>query len=53
MDYKGIDYLRGKLILKRRGVIRRYDYYEMKYLPEEPSPLIPERLKYSYRSVLG
>ena len=53
MDYKGIGYLRDKLLMKRYGVIRRYDYYEMKYLPEEPSPMMPERLKYTYRSVLG
>lgn len=53
MDYKGIGYLRDKLLMKRYGVIRRYDYYEMKYLPDEPSPMMPERLKYSYRSVLG
>ena len=53
MDYKGIGYLRDKLLMKRYGVIRRYDYYEMKYLPEEPSPMMPERLKYAYRSVLG
>lgn len=53
MEYKGIDYLRGKLIMKRYGVIRRYDYYEMKFLPDDPSPMIPERLKSTYRSVLG
>ena len=53
MDYKGIGYLRDKLLMKRYGVIRRYDYYEMKYLPDEPSPMMPERLKYAYRSVLG
>ena len=53
MNYKGIGYLRDKLLMKRYGVIRRYDYYEMKYLPDEPSPMMPERLKYPYRSVLG
>lgn len=53
MEYKGIEYLRAKLILKRWRVIRRYDYYEMKSLPDEPSPMIPERLKNSYKSVLG
>lgn len=53
MDYIGIEGLRAKLALKRYGVIRRYNYYDMKYLPDEPSPLIPERLKYAYRSILG
>ena len=53
MEHKGIEYLRGKLVMKRYGVLRRYDYYEMKYLPDDPSPLIPERLKSTYKSVLG
>ena len=52
-NYKGIEYLRAKLAVKRNNVSRRYDYYEMKYLPYDPSPLIPTALKDSYRSVLG
>lgn len=51
--YKGIEYLRRKLATKQRGVQRRYDYYEMKYLAADPSPLIPTNLKDAYRSVLG
>ena len=52
-DYKGIEYLRAKLATKQTGVGRRYDYYEMKYLARDPSPLIPLQLKESYRSILG
>ncbi len=51
--YKGIDYLRAKLATKQFGVERRYDYYEMKYLTRDPSPLIPMQLKESYKSILG
>ena len=51
--YKGIDYLRAKLATKQTGVSRRYDYYEMKYLTYDPSPLIPLQLKDAYRSILG
>lgn len=51
--YKGIDYLRAKLATKQLGVSRRYDYYEMKYLTYDPSPLIPLQLKDAYRSILG
>ena len=51
--YKGIEYLRRKLATKQSRVQRRYDYYEMKYLAADPSPLIPTNLKDAYRSVLG
>ena len=51
--YKGIDYLRAKLALKQQRVERRYEYYEMKYLTADPSPLIPPQLKEVYKSVLG
>lgn len=52
-DYKGIEYLRAKLVSKQTYVKKRYDYYEMKYLARDPSPLIPEQLKEAYRSILG
>lgn len=52
-SYKGIEYLRAKLITKQTGVERRYDYYEMKYLTRDPSPLIPAQLKEMYKSILG
>ena len=51
--YKGIEYLKAKLAKKQRRVQRRYEYYEMKYLAQDPSPLIPTALKDSYRSILG
>jgi len=51
--YKGIDYLRAKLATKQIGVERRYNYYEMKYLARDPSPLIPAQLKEVYKSILG
>lgn len=52
-DYKGIEYLRAKLASKQTYVRKRYEYYEMKYLARDPSPLIPEQLKEAYRSILG
>ena len=52
-EYKGIEYLKAKLATKQTGVERRYDYYEMKYLVRDPSPLIPLQLKDAYRSILG
>ena len=53
VPYKGIEYLRAKLAQKQGRVQKRYDYYEMKYLKNDPSPLIPTALKDSYRSILG
>ncbi len=49
----GLQYLKSKLATKATGIQRRYDYYEMKYLPHDPSPLIPATMKDSYRSILG
>ena len=53
MQYLGIEYLRKKLIQKSIGVNRRYDYYEMKFLKNDPSPLIPTSMKEAYKSILG
>lgn len=53
MQYMGINYLRSKLISKQASVRRRYDYYEMKYLARDPSPLIPPEMKDAYKSILG
>ena len=53
MEYKGINYLRNKLAQKAGRVERRYDYYEMKNLKSDPSPLIPIGMKEAYKSVLG
>lgn len=52
-EYKGIEYLRNKLNVKRIRVQERYMYYEMKKVRLDPSPLIPQELKESYKSVLG
>ncbi len=52
-SYKGIDYLRAKLVIKQTRIIKRYQYYEMKWLAQDPSPLIPPELKESYKSILG
>lgn len=52
-SYKGIEYLRAKLALKQPRILTRYKYYEMKYLAQDPSPLIPADLKEAYKSILG
>lgn len=53
MDYKGIEYLRRKLALKRERVLERYAYYEMKNCKRDPGRIIPDHLKDAYKSVLG
>lgn len=50
---KGIAYLRNKLSVKRGWATTRYNYYELKNLREDPSPVIPERLTRLYGSKLG
>lgn len=52
MDYKGIDYLRRKLNQKRTRVRLRYEYYEMKNLIRDFSPLIPEKFQ-GLKEVVG
>lgn len=52
-EYKGIGYLRSKLIARRQRVLTRYKYYEMKNARLDPSPIIPDRMKADYASVLG
>ena len=51
--YMGIEYLRNKLNARRIRVLTRYKYYEMKNQKLNPSPIIPESMKYGYMSVLG
>lgn len=51
--YKGIQYLRNKLALKKTWVTDRYDYYEMNRQTPDPSPVIPTRLQWIYNSKLG
>ena len=50
-QYKGIQYLRKKLDLKRVRVLTRYKYYEMKNIVQDSS-LIPPDLKW-LKSTLG
>lgn len=50
-QYKGIQYLRKKLELKRVRVLTRYKYYEMKNIVQD-STLIPPDLKW-LKSTLG
>ena len=52
-ELKGIEYLRTKLALKQPRVEKRYMYYEMKHLDQDPSPLIPSQLRETYKSILG
>ena len=52
-EYRGIEYLRNKLEARRVRVLTRYKYYEMKNEKLNPSPIIPNKMKYDYRSVLG
>ncbi len=52
MNYKGIEYLRRKLALKRTRVLTRYKYYEMKNSVAEYDGTLPERLRY-IREALG
>ena len=52
MEYKGIGYLRKKLNTKRKGVKRRYEFYEMKNLVRDFNISTPPDLK-NWQSVLG
>ena len=52
-NYKGLEYLRNKLISKRTRVLARYEFYEMKDSSDAYSPIIPVQLKALYRSTLG
>jgi len=52
-NYKGIEYLRSKLAIKRDRVLLRYRYYEMKNNKLDAGEIIPSRLKHLYNSTLG
>lgn len=52
-NYKGIEYLRNKLNMKRTRVLLRYRYYEYKDDKLTPSPTIPRELKSIYKSSIG
>lgn len=52
-NYKGIEYLRAKLAMKRNRVLLRYVYYEMKNTKPDAGNVIPAELKVAYNSTLG
>lgn len=52
MEYKGIDYLRRKLNIKRTRVLKRYKYYEMKNHVKDFGISTPPYLQ-NVQSVLG
>ena len=45
-EYKGIEYLRNKLNLKRPRVLTRYEYYEMKNGIKDYSKMTPPSMKW-------
>lgn len=51
-EYKGIDYLRRKLAVKRTRVLKRYTYYDMKNTARDLSGVMPEQFDW-LRPVLG
>lgn len=51
-DYKGIDYLRNKLLSKRSRVMLRYKYYDMKYTTKDFGISTPPDLR-KWMGVLG
>ena len=52
-EYKGMRYLRQRLIDKKIRVDTRYRYYEMKDRNLDPGITIPPRLRRQYQSTLG
>lgn len=52
MEYKGIEYLRNKLQIKRTRVLTRYEYYEMKACARDFGISTPPQLKW-FQNVLG
>ena len=51
--YKGMNYLRNKLILKRSRVQMRYRQYAMKHYDYEVGITIPSDVRYRYRAIMG
>lgn len=52
-DYKGMKYLRNKLVLKEHRVNIRYRYYEMKDRALDKGVTIPASLRRQYMATLG
>lgn len=53
MELLGIEKLKSKLSDKRLRVLTRYKYYDMKNICVDPGYVIPDRLKWMYKSSLG
>ena len=53
MPYKGIDYLKRKLISKRSRVQLRYKQYAMKHSDYEVGITIPPEIRQRYKAVMG
>ena len=51
--YRGIDYLRSKLVTVRRRALIRYEYYEIKEGHILPKIAIPKELSCAYKSSIG
>ena len=51
-QYRGLTYLRNKLAYKRKRVLLRYEYYEMKNATKYFKGMIPDELKWM-KSVMG
>lgn len=51
-EYKGVEYLKNKLNLKRSRVLTRYKYYEMKMAIRDFEIATPPKLR-NYQSVFG
>lgn len=45
-EYKGINYLRNKLAIKRTRVLTRYKYYDMKNTARDLSGIMPEQFNW-------
>ena len=52
-QYRGIDYLREKLEIKRTRVRLRYKYYEMKDFELPPGITVPTQLRMQFKSTCG
>lgn len=52
MNYKGIDYLRKKLLIFKEGVDKRYRYYAMEDRDNTRSIVMPENVRDMYRAVM-
>lgn len=50
---KGIDYLRDKLNVYRRGALYRQKVYDMKNIDISPGITIPDKLRQQYQATLG